>query len=99
MVDQYFFQLADLYTFHGVRIAMDFLVITSFFACSFAFHNNATRYLYSMGRDGILPRSLGVTHPVHKSPNGAATVRCRRLPGREPAGSPCRKDALHVLKA
>lgn len=75
LIDQYFFQLADLYTFHGVRIAMDFLVITSFFACSFAFHNNATRYLYSMGRDGILPRSLGVTHPVHKSPNGAATVQ------------------------
>eukprot|EP01036_Dinobryon_divergens_P000481 gene481-606_t len=28
-----------------------------------------------MGRDGILPRALGITHPVHKSPNGAATVQ------------------------
>lgn len=75
LVDQYFFQLADIYTFHAVRVAMDFLVITSFFACSFAFHNNATRYFFSLGRDGILPKALGMTHPVHKSPNGAATVQ------------------------
>lgn len=75
LVDQYYFQLADIYTFHGVRVVMDFLVVTSFFACSFAFHNNATRYIYSMGRDGILPRALGNTHPVHKSPNSAATVQ------------------------
>lgn len=75
LVDQYYFQLADLYTFHSVRVVMDFLVVTSFFACSFAFHNNATRYIFSLGRDGILPRSLGNTHPVHKSPNTAATVQ------------------------
>lgn len=75
LFDQYFFQLADNYTFHTIRVIMDFLVVTSFFACSFAFHNNATRYLYSLGRDGILPKALGRTHNEHKSPYFAAAVQ------------------------
>ena len=32
----------------------------------------AMRYFYAMGREGILPRSLGRTHPVHKSPHVAS---------------------------
>ncbi len=64
----YFFRLADVYTFHFVEVLMNFLVVSSFFACSFAFHNNAARYLYSLGRDGILPQVLGRTHRSHKSP-------------------------------
>lgn len=68
LVGEYFFVLADMYTWPVVGILMDFLVITGFFACSFAFHNNASRYLFSMGRDGILPSRLGRTHPDHKSP-------------------------------
>jgi amino acid transporter len=64
----YFFQLADIYTTHFVHTLMDFLVVSSFFACSFAFNNNAARYLYSLGRDGILPKRLGVTHPQQRSP-------------------------------
>ncbi len=35
--------------------AMYFLILTSSFACGMAFHNTAARYLYSMGREGILP--------------------------------------------
>lgn len=75
LFDQYFFQLADIHTVHTIRTIMDFLVVTSFFACSFAFHNNATRYLYSLGRDGILPKVLGRTHYKHKSPHLAAAVQ------------------------
>lgn len=75
LIDQYYFQLADMHTSHVVRVVMDFLVVTSFFACSFAFHNNATRYLYSLGRDGILPKALGRTHPDQKSPFIAAGVQ------------------------
>lgn len=75
LLDQYFFELADLYTVHTVRTVMDFLVVTSFFACSFAFHNNATRYLFSLGRDGLLPKALGRTHNEHKSPYLAAAVQ------------------------
>ncbi|GAA1468954.1 APC family permease [Microbacterium thalassium] len=68
LLGDYFFVLAEMYTWQPIRILLDFLVLTSFFACAFAFHNNASRYLYSMGRDHILPRSLGRTHPRHKSP-------------------------------
>lgn len=77
LLGDYFFVLADAYTWHPLRVMLDFLVITSFFACAFAFHNNASRYLFSMGRDGILPASLGRTHRQHKSPyvaNGAQGV-------------------------
>jgi amino acid transporter len=75
LIDQYFFRLADLYSLPFVSTAMDFLVVSGFFACSFAFHNNAARYFYSLGRDGILPRLLGRTHHRHKSPHIAAGVQ------------------------
>ncbi|WP_083896349.1 APC family permease [Nocardia jiangxiensis] len=75
LINQYFFVLADEHTFGFVRTLMDFLVVSGFFACSFAFHNNASRYLFSLGRDGILPRALGRTHQVHKSPHMAAGVQ------------------------
>lgn len=44
------------------------LIITGSFACSLAFWNTTNRYLFSMGREGILPRFLGRTHSTHKSP-------------------------------
>lgn len=75
LLDQYFFVLADNYTFHFVRTMMDFLVVTGFFACSFAFHNNASRYFFSLGRDRIFPKALGRTHPRFKSPYIAAALQ------------------------
>lgn len=75
LYDQYFFVLADTHTFGFVRTLMDFLVVSGFFACAFAFHNNAARYFYSLGRDGILPRTLGRTHHRYKSPHLAAGVQ------------------------
>ena len=75
LLDQLYFVLADEYTFGFIRTAMDFLVVSGCFACSFAFHNNASRYFYSLGRDGILPGALGRTHSQHKSPHIAAGVQ------------------------
>ena len=49
-------------------------IVTGSFACQLAFFNTATRYLFSMGREGILPRQLGRTHPTHRSPHVAALV-------------------------
>jgi amino acid transporter len=40
-----------------------------------AFHNVAMRYFYAMGREGILPRALGRTHPTHKSPYVASITQ------------------------
>jgi amino acid transporter len=50
------------------------LIITGSFACSLAFVNTTNRYLFSMGREGILPRILGRTHSTHKSPFVATII-------------------------
>jgi amino acid transporter len=51
-----------------LKTCMQVLILTGSFACAMAFHNVAMRYFYAMGREGILPRALGRTHPTHKSP-------------------------------
>jgi amino acid transporter len=53
---------------HGLGTIMQVLILTGSFACAMAFHNIAMRYFYAMGREGVLPRALGKTHPTHKSP-------------------------------
>ena len=75
LLGSYYFKLADLYTVPIVHNAMEVLVVTGFFACTFAFQNNASRYFYSLGRDHILPRQLGYTHPKYRSPHVAAMVQ------------------------
>ncbi len=49
-------------------------IMTGSFACQLAFFNTSTRYLFSMGRENVLPRSLGRTHPTHRSAFVASTV-------------------------
>jgi amino acid transporter len=39
-----------------------------------AFFNTSARYLYSLGRERVLPTALARTHPGHKSPYVAAMV-------------------------
>ncbi len=55
--------------------AMSILILTSSFACGMAFHNTASRYFYSLGRDGVLPAALGKTHDTYKSPYVASIVQ------------------------
>jgi amino acid transporter len=54
--------------------ALSLLVVTSAFAAVLALFNNATRYLYALARDGVLPRRLAETHPRHQSPYVASGV-------------------------
>jgi amino acid transporter len=54
---------------------MQVLILTGSFACAMAFHNVAMRYLYALGREGILPKALGRTHRTHKSPYIASIVQ------------------------
>jgi amino acid transporter len=53
----------------------EWFVIGGSFACALAIHNSATRYLFAFGRDGLLPRALGRSHPVHQSPAVASTFQ------------------------
>ena len=54
---------------------MEVFILTGSFACAMAFHNAAMRYYYAMGRERILPRSLGRTHGAHKSPHVASVFQ------------------------
>ncbi|GAA2853993.1 APC family permease [Streptosporangium fragile] len=47
---------------------MKVLLLTSAFAALLALHNAANRYFFAMGREGLLPRALGRTHPRTKAP-------------------------------
>ena len=55
--------------------AFQLLVITSLFAAILTFHNNVARYLYSLGRQGVIWKRLGTTHPTRKSPALACYVQ------------------------
>jgi amino acid transporter len=54
---------------------MQVFILTGSFACAMAFHNVAMRYLYAMGREGVVPKALGRTHPTHRSPYIASLVQ------------------------
>jgi len=58
----------------ALTLALEILIITSSFACALAFYNTSARYLYSLSREGILPRALGRTHPTRHSPYFASMV-------------------------
>jgi len=63
-----FFLAMEQYGNTFLKDVMQVLILTGSFACAMAFHNVAMRYFYAMGREGVLPRSFGRTHPTHKSP-------------------------------
>ncbi len=71
------FYLGPIEQFVGswAKELMFVLILTSSFACGMAFHNTAARYMYSLGREGVLPKSLGATHKTFRSPYKASTVQ------------------------
>lgn len=48
---------------------IDFAAFSALVAVLLAIHTANFRVLYALGRDGLLPRALGRTHPVHKTPH------------------------------
>ena len=55
--------------------ALSWFIITGSFACGMAFHNTTARYMYSLGREGVLPQALGRTHPRFRSPHIASVTQ------------------------
>jgi len=60
---------------HWMASIMSYLIITGSFACGMAFHNTTARYMYSLGREGMLPRALGRTHHRWQSPHIASIAQ------------------------
>jgi len=71
----FLFGLGDRYVGNGIDTVMSILLITSLFAGVLAFHNGVARYMYVAGREGLLPKSVGVTHPVFQSPHVGSIIQ------------------------
>jgi amino acid transporter len=66
-----YYPLAAIYVGGWLQALMIVAISTSSLACGLAFHNGMVRYLYAMGREGILPTIFGKTHPRFRSPHTA----------------------------
>jgi len=64
-----YYPLASTYVGGFLQALMIIAISTSALACGLAFHNGMVRYLYAMGREGILGRVFGRTHPRYSSPH------------------------------
>jgi amino acid transporter len=69
------FGLSERYVGHFTTVAMEWLVLSSLFAALLATHNGTARYLFSLGRDGLLPRALGRTRATTGAPHLASAIQ------------------------
>lgn len=73
-----FFNPTEHYVGHWAVVVMQWLMISGSLACGMAFHNCAARYMYALGREGVLPslkHTLGRTHAKNGSPHIAGLVQ------------------------
>lgn len=68
------FSLGAEYLGEPMMKVMMVLLLVSLFAAMLAFHNSATRYLFSLGRAGVLPKALSRTNAAG-SPVVAGTLQ------------------------
>src|SRR5256714_41422 len=71
----FFFLPAHHYAGYFLQDCLSWFIITGSFACGMAFHNTTARYMYSLGRERVLPPALGRTHPRFHSPHIASTTQ------------------------
>ena len=66
----FLFAMAEPYigTFLSGKV-MVLLFASSIYAALLAFHNAVARYAYALGREGLVPETLGRTHATHLSPH------------------------------
>lgn len=62
------FNLGDAFVGKAFTDLGQILFVTSLFAALLSFHNTVARYLFSLGREEVLPRGLGSTHYRTGSP-------------------------------
>jgi amino acid transporter len=71
----FFFIPAQHYGGLFLKDCLSWFIISGSFACGMAFHNTTARYMYSLGREGVLPRVLGRTHARYHSPHLASSAQ------------------------
>jgi amino acid transporter len=68
----FLFVLGQTYIGTALTTVMSLLFISSVFAALLAFHNAVARYLYALGREGLVPAQPGRTHTKHLSPHAGS---------------------------
>jgi amino acid transporter len=71
----FYYSIAGSYVGTWLTDVMKVFVVTSSVACALAFHQTTCRYFYALGRERILPRRLGYTHPRWESPYVAVVLQ------------------------
>jgi amino acid transporter len=69
------FVITEQYLGHWAVTALNILIVTSLFAVLIAAHNSCARYLYSLGRDGWVPKGLAKVHPRYHTPYIAGALQ------------------------
>ncbi len=67
------FSLVETNVGHWLVVIMEWLVVSSLFAGLLAFQNANSRYVFALGRAGVLPKSLGKTN-ASGAPTGGVVV-------------------------
>jgi amino acid transporter len=70
-----YFTMSQNFLGHWAYIVMRILILTSIIACNIGFHNAVSRYGFALGREGLLPKYLGRSHPKFKSPYMASATQ------------------------
>ncbi|MCX8505324.1 MAG: APC family permease, partial [Alphaproteobacteria bacterium] len=66
---QFIYVLTDKFGGSWLTMLTHLLFLSSLFAALQAFHNAAARYFYVLGREGLLPAKMGMTHHRFQSPH------------------------------
>lgn len=71
----FIFVASDTIIGHNISLLFQILIVTATFAAIVTFHNNVSRYLFSLGRQGLVWKPLGWTLPRRQTPWVAAIVQ------------------------
>ncbi|MCV7375559.1 APC family permease [Mycolicibacterium arabiense] len=71
----FIFVASDTIIGHNISLLFQILIVTATFAAIVTFHNNVARYMFSLGRQGLIWKPLGWTLPRRQTPWVAAIAQ------------------------
>ncbi|WP_048630081.1 APC family permease [Mycolicibacterium aurum] len=71
----FIFVASDTIIGHNISLLFQILIVTATFAAIVTFHNNVSRYLFSLGRQTLVWKPLGWTLPRRQTPWVASIVQ------------------------
>lgn len=70
-----YFVLSSEFASESLTAIMQVVLLTSLLASLLALHNASSRYMFNAGREGLLPRWIGVPHRTQGTPSRASLVQ------------------------